>query len=168
MIDLATAFAGLVRHHIATAASALPCATPGITWVWAANGIFKRGVSADLDALVQIRAWDAHDHPCGLASLVPYARWSHWPGRLDGRLLAPLLRDAQQACTADLVARPIEKQYFFVERDGLRVVAPKAQEGTPGSLRYAMPVRGRVLLDLHSHHAMGAYFSPTEDRKSVV
>lgn len=167
MADLATAFATLVRHHIATPAAPLPEASPGITWIWAANGIFKRGVSADLDALVQVRAWDADDRACGLASLVPYARFSAWPGRLDGRLLAPLLADARKACTDGVIARPVEKQYFFVERDGLRVVAPHVQEGTPGSLRYTMPVRGHVLLDLHSHHAMRAYFSPTDDRDDL-
>lgn len=164
MIDLAGAFATLVRRHIATPADPLPAATPGITWIWAANGIFKRGVSADLDALVQIRAWDADDTPCGLASLVPYARWPAWPRRLDGRLLGPLLDDARRACSGGAIARPIEKQYFFIERNGLHIVAPHVQEGTPGSLRYTMPVSGRMLLDLHSHHAMRAYFSATDDR----
>lgn len=162
MSDLSTVFASLVRYHVATQACPLPERAPaGITWVWAANGVYKRGVGADLDLLIRCgKAWQAP----GLVQLLPHARWQRGPARLPGALLAPLLSDAQRASSGGVVALPIEKQYFFVERDGLRVVAPRIQDGSAGRVRYSMPLSGRILLDLHSHHAMHAYFSQTDDR----
>lgn len=161
MNDLASIFAGLVRHHVATPICPLPDATPGITWIWAHNGVYKRGVSSDLDLLIPVGiSWPAP----GLARLLPHVCWRHWPQRLPGQLLTPLLEDAKRAAAGDAVLTPIEKQYFFVWRDGVRVVAPRGQDASAISLRYAMPQSGSVLLDLHSHHGMEAYFSSTDDR----
>ena len=160
--DLASIFGGLVRHHVARQGQAEPERQTGIDWIYAANGIWKRGISASVQ--LQGRASRLDVEIPGLARLMPYVHWPVWPRRLPGELLAPLLTDAQRAGSAGAVATPIEKQYFFVERDGVRVVAPRAQEGTAASLRYTMPVAGTPLLDLHSHHAMRAYFSATDDR----
>lgn len=161
MSDLAAIFAHLVKHHVATPACPLPDACPGITWIWAANGVYKRGVSAELDLLIPVGiSWPAP----GLAKLLPHVRYKHWPQRLPGALLGPLLSDAKRAAIGDTVLRPIEKQYFFVWRDGVRVVAPRGQDASAVHLRYAMPQSGPVLLDLHSHHGMDAYFSATDDR----
>lgn len=164
MNDLAGCFRGLVRHHVAMPSCPLPEASPGITWIWAANGIFKRGVGADLDILIPAG-------PCctvpGLAELLPHVRWRTVNCRLPGVLLRPLLEDARRAASGTTVLRPIEKQYFFVDRDGVRVVAPLGQDASAVHLRYAMPERGTVLLDLHSHHGMDAYFSSTDDRDDV-
>ena len=55
--DLAAIFGSLLRYHIATPDEPLPAASTGITWIWAANGVFKRGVNQHLDALI------APDHP---------------------------------------------------------------------------------------------------------
>jgi PRTRC genetic system protein A len=161
MGSLAATFASLRRHHIATPAAPLPPSQPGLAWIWAANGIWKRGITEQLDILIPVERFE-RSIP-GLASLMPHVRWQAWPTRLDGRLLAPLLSDACQAMAGATIVRPVEKQDFFVERDGLRVVAPHVQQGTAASLRYTMPVRGTILLDLHSHHQMDAYFSATDD-----
>lgn len=161
MSDLAALFAGLVRHHVATPACPLPDPCPGITWIWAANGVYKRGVSNDLDLMIPVGiSWPAP----GLAKLLPHVRYKQWPQRLPGALLRPLLEDAKQAAAGGTVLRPLEKQYFFIWRDGVRVVAPKGQDASAVHLRYAMPTGGPVLLDLHSHHGMDAYFSATDDR----
>jgi len=161
MNDLASIFATLVRHHIATLVDPLPEAAPGITWIWAQNGVYKRGVSETLDLLIPVGlSWPAP----GLAALLPHVRWRDWACRLPGQLLTPLLEDARKAAAYDTVLRPIEKQYFFVWRDGVRVVAPKGQDASAVHLRYSMPQSGPVLLDLHSHHGMDAYFSQTDDR----
>lgn len=160
MSDLASIFAGLVRHHIATPSCPLPDPQPGITWIWAANGVYKRGVSKDLDLLIPVGvSWPAP----GLAHLLPHVRFCTWPQRLPGAFLTPLLEDAKRAAAGDTVLRPIEKQYFFIWRDGVRVVAPHGQDASAVHLRYRMPQSGPVLLDLHSHHGMDAYFSATDD-----
>lgn len=161
MNDLASIFAGLVNHHVATPAEPLPPPRNGITWIWAANGVYKRGVSTDLDLMIPVGiSWPAP----GLAHLLPHVRFSTWPDRLPGVLLAPLLEDARHAAAGDVVLRPIEKQYFFIWREGVKVVAPRGQDASAVHLRYAMPQSGPVLLDLHSHHGMEAYFSATDDR----
>lgn len=166
MSDLASIFSGLQRHHLATAARPLPDAAPGITWIVAANGVFKRGVDADRDVLIQ--TWRGAIDAPGLASLLPHVRWPAWPQRLPAFFLAELLADARKAMSGDSVARPIEKQYFVVYRDDKpRLIAPGGQNATPGRVSYPMPTRGAVLCDLHSHHEMGAYFSQTDDRDDM-
>jgi hypothetical protein len=162
MESLAATFASLTRHHIATPAAPLPEPRPGLAWIWAANGIWKQGITEQLDILIPVERFE---HPIpGLVKLMPHVRWRAWPQRLPGQFLAPLLENAQRAGGGDdVLLRPIEKQYFFIERDGPRVVAPGGQEGSATRLRYTMPERGTVLLDLHSHHQMDAYFSPTDD-----
>lgn len=161
MSNLSAIFAGLIKHHIATPSCPLPECSAGITWIWAANGVYKRGVSAELDLLIPVGiSWPAP----GLARLLPHVRWTHWPDRLQGALLGPLLKDARRAGATSAVLRPIEKQYFFIWRDGVRIVAPRGQDAGVGHVRYTIALSGPVLLDLHSHHGMEAYFSTTDDR----
>jgi hypothetical protein len=154
-----------VRHQAATDAP-LP-AEPGITWLWAANGIFKRGADATLDLTVRVGA--VAEVP-GLARLLPCARFFPWPQRLPGSFLTPLLTDARRACARagnghGSPLLPAEKYYAIVWRDGLRLVAPK-QDASAAHIRYQMP-SGAILCDLHSHHGMEAYFSPTDNRDDM-
>lgn len=161
MSDLQAIFGALQQHHVARPQAPLPAATPGISWIWAGNGLFKRGVDQALDICVQVASVSTP----GLAALIPHVRWQGFPGRLSGALLPALLADAQRAAAIHGgIAQPIEKQYFLVNRDGLRLVAPRDQDATAAHVRYTMPDRGTVLVDLHSHHSMAAYFSATDDR----
>jgi PRTRC genetic system protein A len=166
MTDLASIFSTLQRRHVATTAAPLPPPSVGITWIWAANGLWKRGTDQHLDILVPVKSWSA-DEPssAGLATLLPSVRWRNRAARrLPGALLQHVLDHARLAADERQgVARPIEQHYCFVQRDGkLRLVVP-VQRATAGSVRYRQP-DGDVLLDLHSHHGMAAYFSATDDR----
>jgi len=162
MTALDTALASLVRHHIATPAQPLLEPAPPITWLWAANGIFKRGVNPQLDAL--IRVGDTPRVP-GLASLLPHVRWSAVNGRLPGALLTPLLAHARRAGSGEQVLQPIEQQYFIVADQGRLCVRVPPQRSTQTRITYALiPGGGELLLDVHSHHHMPAYFSGTDDR----
>lgn len=166
MSDLSAYFAGAVRHHIARLDTRDWMAKrPGIDWLYAANGIFKRASNDIIEA--QGRACHLDYAVPGLQNLIEYVVWPKLHKRLPGALLTPLLHDAQEAGrdTGSGVLRPIEKQYFFVERQGgVYVVAPRGQEGSAGSVHYAMPTSGVPLLDIHSHHTMRAFFSATDDR----
>jgi hypothetical protein len=73
----------------------LPEARPGIDWIYAANGIFKRGTGPDISLQARVCPIDA-DVP-GLAQLLPCVRWASWPWRVPGELLPALLKDAQRA-----------------------------------------------------------------------
>lgn len=163
MSDLSTIFGGLVRHQVARKdLTSYLEKKPGIDWIYAANGIWKRGTDATI-SLQGLACPLDYDVP-GLISLTPYFYWPAWRRRLPGQLLAPLLHDAQRAASGGSVATPIEKQYFFVARDdGPHVVAPRGQDASAVHLRYPMPTSGTPLLDLHSHHSMRAYFSSTDD-----
>jgi hypothetical protein len=170
-MELSAIFAGLCRHHVATPANPLPPATPGITWLWAANGIFKRGVSAELDILIPVAdvveaaPRDTLFAAPGLVNLLPHVRWARWPRPIAGSLLGPLLTDARLATDEGTIARPIEKQYFIAhcEQRGLKLIAPRAQRGTAGRVTYAVPEGERLLVDIHSHHSMPPFFSGTDD-----
>lgn len=159
------AAAALVRHYAATDAAPLPPAQPGITWVFAGNGVFKRGCDGQRDLL--IRTGPAPEVP-GLALLLPHVRYRSWPHRLPGAFLPKLLADARGAVRGERLQVPIEKQYFVVHRDGgPRLIAPRGQDASPGRVRYAMPTHGAVLCDIHSHHELPAFFSSTDDHDDV-
>jgi hypothetical protein len=160
--------AALVRHHVATVREPLPASAPGITWIWAQDGIYKLGQDAHRSVLVHVGL--AAPVP-GLTQLIPGVQWSGHPRRLPGQLLAAMLAHARKACASirpdlpplQILMRPIEQQYHVcLEGARLRVRVPE-QSATPGRVAYQMP-EGVVLLDLHSHHGMAAYFSPTDDR----
>lgn len=161
-MDFDSLFPRLVQHHIATVSQPHPM-TMGVSWMWANNGIFKRGANPSMDIIIQVARGCAVP---GLTNILPRVRWATWGSRLPATLLTALLSDAQHAAvTVNGVARPIEKQYFIVYRDDtVRLVAPKAQRGTATTLHYVMPCDGCVLVDIHSHHALagGAFFSATD------
>ena len=160
--DLGHLFADLVRYHVATPARPLPDEGPGITWVLAQGGIYKRG--QDAHRAVTVWVGETPDVP-GLAVLLPSITWRGLSRRLPGQLLAAMLAHARKAAapTARGVLRPIEQQYHVTLEGGeLRVRVPP-QDATPGRVTYAPP-DAPILLDLHSHHGMAAYFSGTDDR----
>jgi len=158
--DLTSVFASLVTHHVARPGVALP-ESAGVSWVWAGNGIWKRGVSATMEATILVGA----ARTPGLANLLPTVNWRDHAGRIPGVLLGALLEDARKAARIlEGVIIPVEKQYFIVHNEYPRLIAPRAQRGTVGNVAYAMPQAGTVLVDIHSHHSMSAYWSPTDDR----
>jgi hypothetical protein len=153
----------LLRHHIATPADPDPGDAPGITWIWGMSMIYKRGQDAHRTVLVEIAP--AFGAP-GLMALAPHVRWHGFAHRLPGQLLAAMLAHARKAAapTSGGLLRPIEQQYHVTLEDArLRVRVPP-QEATPGRVTYQPPVGVPVLLDLHSHHSMPAFFSGTDDR----
>lgn len=166
MNDLAATFASLVRTHFATLACPLPEPTPGITWIVAANGVFKRGVDAHRDLLIRVGPLGTPIP--GLASLLPHVRWAGHPYRIPGVLLKAIHTHAHKAAAPTLggLLRPIEQQYHITLEHGALCVRVPLQKATPGRVSYAMP-DGAVLVDLHSHHSMAAYFSDTDNRDDV-
>lgn len=165
MNDLAPLFASLERAHVATRYCPLPDAVPGITWIVARNGLFKRGTNAHLDALICVEPWTSlqlGDHHVGL---LPSARWRQHRGRLCGRLLSIVLDHARQAATIRSgIAQPVE-QFYMVGLEGTRMVLVRPpQHPTSGHVTYEVPAHIVALADIHSHHAMPAYFSSTDDQ----
>lgn len=162
--DLQAIFSSLTRYHIATELNPLPPMQAGVTWIWAANGIWKRGVDGTCDILIRVSQVTTVP---GLALLVPHARWLGVPDRIPGGLLTALLDHARRAGDAQTISRPIEQQYFVTYRAGLpqpfRLAAP-TQDARAMQVSYEMPKQGQRLIDIHSHHSMPAFFSSTDDR----
>lgn len=158
-----TLFPNLLNHTIARAGQPLPPLDAGIDWILAANGLFKRAANSALAACIQVRSWNFLIP--GLARLLPSIAWKHYPQRLPSQWLDMLLQEARKACEQESsITIPLEKQWFVIWRDGkIRLIAPHDQVTTPTQVRYAMPSEP-ILLDVHSHHTMRAYFSATDDR----
>ncbi len=152
----------LLNHTIARAGQPLPPLDAGIDWILAANGLFKRAANNALAACIQVRSWNFLIP--GLARLLPSIAWKHCPQRLPSQWLDVLLQEARKACEQESgITIPQEKQWFVIWRDGkVRLIAPQAQTASPVRVQYAMPTEP-ILLDVHSHHTMHAYFSTTDD-----
>lgn len=153
--------ASLVNYHFATPAQPLPVQHNGITWIVAQNGIWKRGVDAERDFLICVHPGET----CipGLVSLVPHARFRQTGLPLPAAILTGILVNARKAKEQDQL---IEQQYHILLDHGLlRVRIPK-QQASSHRVVYEMP-DGVVILDLHSHHSMPAYFSATDDRDDL-
>jgi PRTRC genetic system protein A len=162
MISLNQLQAALVRHAIATPAQPLPPAQPGITWIWAANGIFKRGVDVERDLLICVQPHTVAVP--GLAALIPYVRYQRYQQRFPALLLSAILTHARRAFS-ETREHLIEQQYHLVYEQAMLRVRVPLQEASASRVSYQMPDdAGAILLDLHSHHHMAAYFSSTDDR----
>lgn len=153
----------LLNHTIARADQPLPPLDTGIDWILAANGLFKRAANNALAACIHVHSWNFLIP--GLARLLPSIAWKHCPQRLPNQWLDVLLQEARTACEQESgIAIPREKQWFVVWRaNKVRLIAPQDQTASPVRVQYAMPSEP-VLLDVHSHHGMRAYFSGTDDR----
>ena len=156
-MNLSAIFADLEAYLPVRAGAELPPARTGITYLWGRSGIFKRGVNQDLDLMIRIG--DAPRLP-GLAELAPHARYRCEPGPIPVTILDQILLHAR------CVGR-CEQQYLVTWRgDRFEVLLPP-QEGSAGSVAYTVPSGVPVLLDLHSHHEMPAFFSSTDDRDDL-
>lgn len=155
----------LTHHHIATDEAPVPQRI-GVSWVWAGNGLFKYGRNQHTEGIVQL----AEALTPGLPLLAPAVAWDGWEGRLPGRLLVEALEQARKtygpkplAGAADATQVPIEAQFLVVlGADGVPALMQPPQEATPGRVCYLLDGIP-FLMDIHSHHRMEPFFSPTDD-----
>jgi PRTRC genetic system protein A len=103
----------------------------------------------------------AHGHVAGLP-LLPVGLTLRVP-KIPARWLYRVLDHAAQAGNGGGVLRPIEQMYHFHYINGQwRVSLPK-QQASAARVSYRGGSEATVVLDLHSHHNMSAYFSRTDD-----
>jgi PRTRC genetic system protein A len=124
-------------------------------YVLAAGGLYLRAENRFFDVLLPIARFPIR----GLASLQPHFRPK--VPRLPGRLLAAVLSNARRARGRD--GRLKEALYHF-HHDGarVRVLKPPQRATTAGVLAIESEPAG-VLLDLHSHGNLRAFWSGTDD-----
>jgi PRTRC genetic system protein A len=143
-----------IAHHIARTAEDLPT-RKGVTYIWAANGLFKHAWNGATRAMVQV----GYHHTPGLGELRPFVSWKGWPHPLPAGPLNEALADAIARYTPEA---PLERQWFVVLRGGAPALLTPEQDAGSIRLAYAMP-KDRVLADVHSHHGMPPFFSGTDD-----
>jgi PRTRC genetic system protein A len=155
MADLAGIFGDLVTHQTLAVGAELPPPRPGISWIWAANGVFKRGVDAHLDLLIRV----ASSPPVpGLAQLRPHVRFRAIDARVPSHILDNVLIHAR-------CLRRIEQQYAVLWQSGQFSLVIPPQDASAARVRYgAVP---GTLVDIHSHHEMRAFFSDIDDRDDL-
>lgn len=151
-----------IQYHIHRGQD-IPTAWP-YAYVLAANGLYKLA-----------------DHPVFYASLrlgpARVAGLSRWPEegvllrvpKIPAKWLYTVLEHAQKAGEqrsggAGEIVRPVEQMYqFHWNGGGWRVAVPKQRTGV-GYIIYQVGQDANVVLELHSHHEMRAFFSGVDNR----
>jgi PRTRC genetic system protein A len=145
----------IVTYHIHRGTSLPPRDGPAYQYILAATGVYLRPESRFFDVLLPIARCPIR----GLAPLEPDIRLK--VRRLPGRLLAAVLLDARR------VRRPdggLNEALYHFHHDsaGVRIVKP-AQRATATCVVGAEGNTSNVILDLHSHGNMPAFWSTTDN-----
>ncbi len=83
--------------------------------------------------------------------------------RIPGHWLATVLNHARQAGTGNQVLRPVEQMYHFHWLDNDWKVAVPRQAAKSTKVDYRGGHETSIVLDLHSHAELPAFFSETDD-----
>lgn len=148
-----------IKYHVYTG-QPLPDPWP-YDYVLCRQGVVKRLQTRHFFANILVAAGQVAglaEYPVNLAVLdidVP---------RIPATWLTRVLEDARQAGSNGLVARPIEQMYHFHWKEGKWQVSRPKQNASAGQVSYKGGFESSIVLDLHSHHDMGAFFSGTDNR----
>lgn len=129
---------------------------PGVAYEYllAGNGVFKFAESRHLRACIPVGAGKV----AGLPSLMPFFTLKR--GRLPFKVLAAMLADARKRA----LDAPKEIMYHVALPDERIEVRVPDQVGSAGSLSYAGGGDPDIIMDVHSHCEMKAFFSKTDNR----
>lgn len=130
---------------------------PGKSYMYlmAGNGLWKFAESRHLQALIPLARYTV----AGLPTLRPVVRFRHVT-KLSGSVFWPILVDARREARE----QPREAMYHFALRARRVEVTKPEQDTSAGNVRYKGGDDPDIILDLHSHHEMSAYFSSTDNR----
>ena len=151
-------YAALIRY-LAAARKTLPPVRGALEYVLANNGLFARGVRRGLSATIPIV-------PCTVKGLQPVAPSMalHYP-RVPAAIMEAMLDLAQTARDPAGVAVEIVFHLRWTGSNWRVDVPPQSQSDT-----HAQPLGPAVgssyataLIEVHSHHAMPAFFSLADD-----
>ncbi len=152
-------FSDLVAHHVYRGGPLPPLAGTGraYDYILAGNGLFKRAISAHIEALIPVATLPV----AGLPNLVDPVRVAVFPGRIPAYFLETVLADARGKAQA---GKEQLYQFHVIQNRYLRLTLP-AQRADGARIRYRLPARRDGLLcDLHSHGPLPAFYSDTDDR----
>lgn len=153
-------FKNIVTYHIHLYSSLPANDAQGYQYILAAAGVYLRAENRFFDVLLPIVRCQIR----GLAPLQPHFRLK--VPRLPTRLLNAALSDARRARCRN---GGLKEALYHFHHDGLaqgarvRVLKPP-QRATAASVVGAEANSARVILDLHSHGRLPAFWSTTDDR----
>jgi PRTRC genetic system protein A len=150
----------LVDYVVAREGQALPEVSSQLyEYVLAGNGMFVRGRREGLEAMVPVSFFKVR----GLQELDPYCVLKYPKCPTSG--LEIMLRVARDACTD----KPTEV-LFYMQWDGYQwQLHVPPQDGSEGHVKTlddgADSKFASSLVDIHSHHVVDAFFSPTDNKE---
>lgn len=152
-----------IKYHIYTGQD-LPDPWP-YDYLLTRQGVFKRTRQPGFGADILIAS--VSQSIAGLDSYSPEIdfRLPRIPGCWLAQVLDHALRAASPAW-GSVIFQPVEQMYhfhYFTDRRGWRVAIPR-QEASTGQVSYQGGADPHIILELHSHHGMNAYFSPVDNR----
>lgn len=125
-------------------------------YVVAGNGLFVRAEDSRIEAMVPVAY--AHNH--GLETVEPYAKLK--VPRVPSTWLRSILKDARKKLPNESMYQLYWNEHSaMLDLLGWKCIAPK-QVGDIASLKYE-DANHNVIIDLHSHGTLGAFFSTTDD-----
>lgn len=163
----AITFPSLIGHHFVTTLPLPPSTAIAYQYLVAANGIFLRAENPYLSVIIPVHTFTT-SLIRGLEPLTPSVSVHH--PRLPETLLTATLADA---CThTDATAHLIEVLYFFLlhaDTDGtttFSVMKPPQTAGVAHVHHLHTPEADPdpILLELHTHGTMSAFWSGTDNR----
>jgi PRTRC genetic system protein A len=148
-------FDNIVTYHIHRDTSLPPNNALAYQYVLAAGGIYLRAANRFFDVLLPLGRSPIR----GLAPLQLHFRLK--TSRLPGRLLGTVLADAQRARRRD---GGLKEALYHFKHDGARVrVLKPPQRATAASVMAIEGDAADIILDLHSHGNMSAFWSGTDN-----
>lgn len=162
----------LIAYHNAYVGEALPAAEPSLLleYVTAANGVYARGIRPGLEVLLPVSF--SLQPVRGLAEVESYARFGY--PKVPAALVSEMLRVSREVCRE----RPTEALFYLLYAEGgdsPMPLTPRDLVARSGGWWCVYPeqeatdreVRARAaeaaIIELHSHHAMKAEFSPDDN-----
>lgn len=148
-------FKNIVTYYLHQSRSLPPNDALAYQYVLAAAGLYLRAANHFFDVLLPIARCPVR----GLLPLQPHFRLE--VPRLPARLLDAVLSDARRARCRN---GGLKEALYQFHHDGARVsVLKPPQRATAASVVGAEGNSARVILDLHSHGGMPAFWSATDD-----
>lgn len=149
-------FNNLVTYHIHHTLPLPASNAQAYQYILAANGLFVRAETRFWQACIPVAA-------CAVRGLQPLRpRFRLKIGRLPASLLTAVIRDARQQTNA---AGSLNEALYQFRHDGrqVRLLRP-VQQATASRVQTGQPPPADMVLELHSHGNLPAYWSATDDR----
>ena len=149
-------FNNLVTYHIYQTRPLPASNAQAYQYILAANGLFVRAETRFWQACLLVAAAEVR----GLQPLQPRFRLKI--GRLPATLLTAVIADARQQQNA---AGSLNEALYQFHHDGhqVRLLRPR-QQATASRVQTSQPPSPTLLLELHTHGQLPAYWSATDDQ----